>query len=289
MTGQQWYAGGSSKGFVTPSDAVLVALYDGLINIPILSNVPDIIAKNEPTIYIKWQDQAKAPLKKIEDWQGFLRGLRGTSLPIAVGCMGGHGRTGTFLSIMAWLMGLPQKEQKKPVQYIRDIYCKECVESKVQFEQIKDMTGVDETSLYVSYSTYDYAGAGYYWTKGSTGYGVYKPKDNDEKPFAVNHNPDDDNIKYGYFWCKRHHGSFEKLMGSPANCGGWQQDTSGWYWQWDKGEKEEYYPLETMGEVDVDTELDDFDEFVDAQSLGGKGDYLGDYQPNGSDNGDSLI
>ena len=48
---------------------------------------------------------------------------------VEVGCIGGHGRTGTVLACMAVLAGVPSK---KAVSWVRNNYCKEAVESKEQ-------------------------------------------------------------------------------------------------------------------------------------------------------------
>jgi len=48
---------------------------------------------------------------------------------IEVGCIGGHGRTGTVLACMAVLAGVPGKDA---VKFVRDHYCKHAVESARQ-------------------------------------------------------------------------------------------------------------------------------------------------------------
>ncbi len=248
------------KGFEVPSDACLVALYEGVIDIPILGNISGLV-KQDSTVFIRWADQQKAPLKQLKDWQGLLRALRGTGQDIACACMGGHGRTGTFLAVMSWLMELPQKEDKKPIQYIRDIYCKEAVESLVQHEQIRDMTGVDETNLYVKAEKW-YGGA-YNW---ETHYGnkVDNLDKSSNKPFALEHDPESDVQLYGWFDAKLSSGEFCKLTGYPANEGFWERDNVGWYWVWKEGEKEEYYKSETSTATNVESE---YDEVINASSI----------------------
>lgn len=57
---------------------------------------------------------------------------------VHVGCIGGHGRTGTVLSaIVAELLG-----EKDAIQYVRTHYCKKAVESKVQVAFLMKHYGV---------------------------------------------------------------------------------------------------------------------------------------------------
>jgi hypothetical protein len=52
-----------------------------------------------------------------------------SGLWVEVGCMGGHGRTGTALAAMAILSGIPAKES---VDWVRKNYCERAVESDTQ-------------------------------------------------------------------------------------------------------------------------------------------------------------
>ena len=59
---------------------------------------------------------------------------------VHVGCIGGHGRTGTVLSaIVAELKG-----EKNAIQYVRKHYCKKAVESKSQIHFLMKHYGVSE-------------------------------------------------------------------------------------------------------------------------------------------------
>ena len=59
-------------------------------------------------------------------------------------CIGGHGRTGTALSIIAYMLGKCGKMD--PVEWVRKNYCKECVESDVQIEYIEDILNINVTA-----------------------------------------------------------------------------------------------------------------------------------------------
>jgi hypothetical protein len=55
-------------------------------------------------------------------------------------CMGGHGRTGIALSILAALMGVVPVDEC-PVEWVRKNYCKNAVESYKQLKYIEEVTG----------------------------------------------------------------------------------------------------------------------------------------------------
>lgn len=116
--------------------------------------------KVPPTIDIEWPD-FEAPDMDNTWWEEVAAGI--LKLPagsnIVVYCLGGHGRTGTALSILAILMeAVPPKEDA--VLWLRDKYCQKIVESSAQLTYIEDMTGtkVKAKSSFVwsSYGVTDY-------------------------------------------------------------------------------------------------------------------------------------
>lgn len=271
-TNQKWYAGGTTRNFGCPKGAILVALTFNAIDIPVLANIP-LVPNQEPTIFIDWGDGTKGPLKTKQEYEGLLRALRGHGGDVAAACVGGHGRTGTFISIMSWLMEIPQNNSKKPIEYIRDIYCKEAVETKVQFELIRDITGEDETALFVpTHSTYYDKG----WSNYSGGYsGYYKTGKKDFDPSA---DPDKENVKLGYFWGKLPNsdkGLVKRYNGYPTGAGAWLTDSMGWYWEWDKDNKTpEYIPIQEsdLDDLDIDEEEEYykmFGEKLDREDMSG--------------------
>lgn len=105
--------------------------------------VPDALVNpmHVPTIDVDWGDFDVPELTK--DWWALLiKTLQEMpTLNVAFYCEGGHGRTGTALAILAQLSGnVP--EGYDPVDWVRDIYCDEAVESMRQLNYIEDMTGV---------------------------------------------------------------------------------------------------------------------------------------------------
>ena len=55
--------------------------------------------------------------------------------PVYVGCMGGKGRTGLFLAVLAKAFGV-----KKPVEYVREHYYAHAVETAEQYDFVKQFT-----------------------------------------------------------------------------------------------------------------------------------------------------
>lgn len=58
---------------------------------------------------------------------------------VHIGCIGGHGRTGT---VLAALVAVMQSDEPDPVEYVRSNYCKKAVESQVQFDFLAKHFGV---------------------------------------------------------------------------------------------------------------------------------------------------
>lgn len=109
---------------------------------------PELLAvQYPPTISINWPDYGTPPLDKAW-WKGMVTAL--SNMPagsnVAIYCQGGHGRTGTALSILAALSGnVPANTD--PVYWVRKNYCEEAVESWSQIDYIGQMTGEEITSL----------------------------------------------------------------------------------------------------------------------------------------------
>lgn len=89
---------------------------------------------------IHWPDFSRPHLGKAW-WKNLYEEIK--SWPegdMVVHCMGGHGRTGTALAILAGLNG-----ETQPVAFVRQNYCKEVVESDEQIRYIRYITGLDVT------------------------------------------------------------------------------------------------------------------------------------------------
>ncbi len=143
----EFWAGGSTRG-VTLLD---FAIHIDLANVwrPLLmSNCGFALkyARKYDFINLGWKDFESGSMSK-DEWAELIAFLkeRGKSSKkgpqkVLVACMGGHGRTGSALAILA---GLLEWTKDDPVKFIRDNYCEKVVESDKQIEQIKDYTGLD--------------------------------------------------------------------------------------------------------------------------------------------------
>jgi len=76
----------------------------------------------------------------IEFWNILVAGLRREKRDVIACCVGGHGRTGLVLSILAYLMC--NKAKTDPIKFVRDNYCENAVETYKQIEYIEKITGV---------------------------------------------------------------------------------------------------------------------------------------------------
>lgn len=78
---------------------------------------------------------------KVPDRRVLYRGLsKAVTLllagePLYVGCMGGKGRTGLFMAVLAKAFGV-----KKPVEFVRDTYYAHAVETPEQYDFVKKFT-----------------------------------------------------------------------------------------------------------------------------------------------------
>lgn len=112
---------------------------------------------NENVMYLKiyWPDM-QVPNVEKSGWEVLLSDIRNnTSIKkVLFSCMGGHGRTGTALAVMAGLTGVIDGD---PVEYIRQNYCEEAVESQKQITYIEKITGLkveaEPAKMYVSPKT----------------------------------------------------------------------------------------------------------------------------------------
>ena len=118
-----------------------------------------------PIVSLDWPDFGVPHAVLDRDWfHGFARQLAERELSVAICCTGGHGRTGTLLSILAPLaddkLGTQRfskkarraatkawKERKeRPVQAIRAVYCDKAVETETQLYLVADVTETDVTA-----------------------------------------------------------------------------------------------------------------------------------------------
>lgn len=100
--------------------------------------------KPVPVMSIDWPDGAIPPLKAAW-WEEFFQALHKVEGDVVIYCQGGHGRTGTALSILAAKIGLLKKGC--PVLWVRKNYCAKAVETTAQINYISDMTGVKPKTI----------------------------------------------------------------------------------------------------------------------------------------------
>lgn len=96
-----------------------------------------------------WLELAKSLAKKAEKQE----------YKVQICCQGGHGRTGTALSILAHIFGI--NGDIDPISWVRKNYCEETVENNAQIEYVESMCGIQvpvtvlgaKTSSLYSYSS----------------------------------------------------------------------------------------------------------------------------------------
>lgn len=94
----------------------------------------------KPTVVFDIRDGSVPNFSK-EFWNSFASDIDalGKDKGVLIYCMGGHGRTGTFLSI---LQGIWFPNAGDPVKLIREAYCKKAVETSAQIKYIEQITGI---------------------------------------------------------------------------------------------------------------------------------------------------
>ena len=88
---------------------------------------------------LDWPDFGAPPVGKAW-WELLADTLLAYDGAVGFCCTGGHGRTGTALSILCVLMGVVEGT-RCPVKWVRNNYCGRAVESQAQFSYIEAVTG----------------------------------------------------------------------------------------------------------------------------------------------------
>lgn len=92
-----------------------------------------------PWIALGWPD-GTAPRHPRSTWLAIAEAIKNLDGDVGVCCLGGHGRTGTAIAILATLCGaVPEGED--PVEWVRKRYCHEAVETKAQAAYVEHITG----------------------------------------------------------------------------------------------------------------------------------------------------
>ena len=162
-----FYGGGTNKKCKYYAGMVVIDLAN---NFPPLATVtglkmPTFLSKVvEKRIQIEWPDMQAGYLNR-EAWQALVADLKQLGKQdVLVCCMGGHGRTGTTLAILANLM----LGEKEPIKFIRKVYCDHAVENQKQVEYINYVTGLQLTDN--AYKTHTTAVTSYSYTGGTKVY-----------------------------------------------------------------------------------------------------------------------
>lgn len=98
--------------------------------------------KRDYTLVIDWPDMGLPPVD-CAFWEALYQDLFQFKGRAVMHCLGGHGRTGTALTILAHLNNQPAEDM---VRFIRDTYCQEAVETQGQMNYLKNVIGVSTAS-----------------------------------------------------------------------------------------------------------------------------------------------
>lgn len=175
-TGIPYCGGGKSRDLVIYPKHLIVSMANIDPDIVSVYNMdaPSLLEYNNQMISISWPDYSVPDLGH-DFWLNLIDVINtewaaGRIEGVTVCCVGGHGRTGTALSILAVLTGSCITD---PVLFVRKRYCEKAVESKSQLAYVEKMTGMKtaaEASKTIGYQPYfdfkkddhDYYGSSYY-------------------------------------------------------------------------------------------------------------------------------
>lgn len=105
--------------------------------------IPDMNAPKDPAAFMKMIAWVHEQLKKGQT--------------VHAGCIGGHGRTGTFLAALVFHV----TGRKDAIAYVRENYCKKAVESQAQIEFLVKL-GMDSAEPTKNYSSTPLGATGMY-------------------------------------------------------------------------------------------------------------------------------
>ena len=91
-------------------------------------------------IYLPWADRGVPSPDKVDLLLQWIDKLLDDGLRLEIACFGGHGRTGT-LAAFIMLRRNPEYSAKYVIDYIRENYCKEAIESYEQEKRIYQLAG----------------------------------------------------------------------------------------------------------------------------------------------------
>jgi len=143
------YGGGSSRGAYLIPNGIVLDLAGGMVENSVITvtgfDCPMLLSRIKTrSVDIHWKDGSIISWS-TDAWKGLLSDLETEAqkqkkpLDVLVACIGGHGRTGTALAIMAYWSGVIPSGQD-PVRWIRENYCQEAVETQRQEQYVEDST-----------------------------------------------------------------------------------------------------------------------------------------------------
>jgi hypothetical protein len=148
-SGLRFYGGGNHKHCTFPAGWIVIDCADvfpptAVVVGMVLPNFQKLVVEKRIKLY--WPDM-KIPYLDVDAWKALIVDLRNLAKKsgqvethVLVCCMGGHGRTGTGLAVLAGLLGVSQT----PIEFVRKVYCKEAVETIAQIDYIAEVTGYKE-------------------------------------------------------------------------------------------------------------------------------------------------
>jgi len=140
-----YHGGGTMRDLVICEGHLMIAMTSIDVDIVKLYNfkAPQLLRGNNPVVRISWPDY-DVPALDHQFWLDLIEVINRKWAAheitgVTACCVGGHGRTGTALAILAGLTGACKSD---PVLFIRKHYCKKVVESESQVKYIEEMTGI---------------------------------------------------------------------------------------------------------------------------------------------------
>lgn len=95
-----------------------------------------------------------------QQWEGMaatIKSILQEGKDVLVACLGGHGRSGLFVSIVGYILGhKTNRAWKSPVEHIRQIHCDEAVETYAQEKYVYDILGLNIKINHVFGNDFDY-------------------------------------------------------------------------------------------------------------------------------------
>ena len=147
-SGKTIYGGGISKGAYAEGGALLIDLTSAK-SAQSMCKAMETTSKNELVLkFVKdWGSadylnipiiDGSAPAYPRKFWEQLFDMIKLLDKNVLIVCQGGHGRTGTVLSILLGLFC----DVTDPVQKCREIYCEDAVETNAQLDYVEEITGL---------------------------------------------------------------------------------------------------------------------------------------------------